>query len=397
MKILTIHNNYQQRGGEDIYFQKESELLRRNGNEVLSYTRSNKEINDFSIFKKLSIFWKQTWSQDTYEELRRIIKEFRPDIAHFHNTFFMITPSAYYACKDKGVPVVQTLHNFRLLCPNAYFLKKGKICEECLERTLWKSIQHGCYRESRILTTALARMLHYHRRKATWLETIDLYITLSQCSRSKFIQAGIPEDKIVVKPNFVYPDNGERKNDKNYVLYCGRLSTEKGLNTLIKAWENLESIPLKILGNGPLYAKIKKHIKNKKMTNVELLGHLSHNECIEYIKGASFLVMPSEWYEVFPTIIVEAFACGVPIVASKMGAMKELICDGKTGLLFQTGNTKELAEKVSWLISHKKEAYSMSIQARKEYKEKYSAENGYKILMNIYKTVVDNKNSQNLG
>ncbi len=395
MKILQIHNHYKCHGGEDEVFTAERAMLKQYGHKVISYECINAKIDKYSFFKKINIYFNMHWSEDNYLKIKKFIRKEKPDIAHIHNTFLLITPSVYYACKELNVPIVQTLHNYRFLCPGANFYRSGHICEECLKRKNFrKGILNGCWRNSKLLTAAVARMLRFHYKKGTFKNLIDCYITLSKFSRNKFIEAGFDAEKIAVKPNFVYPDSGTEEGSKQYMLFVGRLSPEKGIQTLLRAWQDLKRIPLKIVGSGPLKDKIETLIRKSNLRNVELLGYQSHNETMSLIKKARCLIFPSEWYECFPVTIIEAFACGIPVVASHLGAMKEIVHHEKTGLHFIPGDSKDLRSKIKWVLKNPKKMEEIGKQAKKEYEQKYTAEKNYGILINIYKKTI--KNSKKL-
>jgi glycosyltransferase involved in cell wall biosynthesis len=384
MKILVVHNFYRQPGGEDVVFEAERALLERYGHEVVTFIEDNAQLDSVSPMRVAA---ETVWSRKAQGRIRKLIQEMKPDVAHFHNTFLRISPAAYYACKEMGVPVVQTLHNYRLLCPAATFFRSGQVCEDCLGKALtWPSILHGCWRNSRVQTAVVATMLTLHRWLKTWQKQVDVYIALTEFARQKFIEGGLTAEKIVVKPNFVHPDLGVREGLGQYALFVGRLSPEKGIRTLLQAWQKkLKDIPLKIAGGGPLLNEVQISIQTKALKDVEALGQRAHAEVIALIQGAHFLIVPSECYEAFPLIIVEAFACGVPVIASRLGAMVEIVEDRRTGLHFTPGDADDLAAKVEWAWTHPREMAEMGREARREYEATYTAERNYEMLMGIYK------------
>ena len=385
MKVLIIHNSYRQPGGEDILVEQERALLQHSGHEVIEYRRSNHETNILGLWGKFTLPKRVVWAGNTIRDLRALIHQEKPDVVHFHNTFLLISPSAYYACWESGVPVVQTLHNYRLICPTATFYRDGHACEDCLGRTPpWPGIVHACYRGSRAQTAVVSVMLTLHRWFKTWQKQVDLYIALTEFALKKFVEGGLPVEKIVVKPNFVYPDPGMREGDGHYALFVGRLSPEKGLQTLLKAWQYLQGIPLKIVGDGPLRDEIQTFVETQKLEGLQVLGRHGHDGVLELMKGARYLVFPSECYENFPVATAEAFACGVPVITSRLGAMAEIVEDGRTGLHFEPGNSEDLAAKVEWAWTHPEAMSEMGREARREYEEKYTAEKNYKMLLDIY-------------
>ena len=385
MKFLFVHNEYQHAGGEDIVFDQERRLLERAGHQVVSYHRSNSEIEAYSGVGRLGLIKQTVWAADTRREVAELLRQEKPQLVHVHNTFLMVSPSVYAACQDAGVPVVQTLHNYRLFCPAANFFRDGHVCEECTQHSLWQGIRHGCYRDSRPATATVALMLTLHRRRRTWLEGVESYIALTEFARQKFIAGGLPADKIVVKPNFLQPDPGESKQSREYALFVGRLSVEKGLPTLLAAWKLLqEPIPLVLVGEGPLGAELELTAKQLGLSTVCFRGRLARQETLDTIKRARFLLLPSECYENFPMSIVEAFACGTPVICSRLGAMQEVVADGRTGFHFAPGSAEDLATKVEWAWTHPKRIAEMGAEARQEYENKYTPEKGYSTLMGIY-------------
>jgi glycosyltransferase involved in cell wall biosynthesis len=386
LKIVIVHNAYQQPGGEDTVVSAEKALLLRKGNEVNEYIRHNNEIKSGGIGSNVALGLRTVWSSGSRNELCRLLKDSRPDIVHFHNTFPLISPAAYYACRDLGVPVVQTLHNYRLFCPAAAFFRDGHVCEDCLEKGRWQAVRHACYRQSRSATSAVVAMLDFHHWYGTWTNLVDCYIALSEFSRAKFISAGLPAAKIVVKPNFVLPDPGVGAQSRDFAVYVGRLSEEKGLRTLIQAWGRLNAkYPLRVIGDGPLFNDLQSEISRSGFSNVRLDGHLPREEALKVVQGARILIVPSNCYENFGMAIVEAYACCTPVIASRLGAMQEIVEDGRTGLHFTPGDPDDLARKVEWAWSHPDEMREMGGRARAEYEAKYTAERNYTMLMEAYR------------
>lgn len=396
MRILQAHNLYQQPGGEDTEFRAVQDMLIAAGHQVTEYVRNNKELSDYGLWSKATLAPRAVWAWDSHGHLRALLKREKTEIAHFHNTFPLISPAAYYACREAGVPVVQTLQNYRLFCPAALFFRDGKVCEECFEHSLWRGVRYGCYRGSRLQTGVVALMLAVHRARLTWTRMVNHFIAPSQFARSKLIAAGLPADKIAVKPNLVYPDPGVKNGAGDGVMFVGRLAPEKGLRTLLLAWERLGSrIPLRILGDGPLRAELETEAGRRGLSSISFEGHRPRNETLAAMKSARFLIVPGEWYETFSITTVEAFACGLPVVASRLGAMEEIVEDGRTGLHFQPGNPEDLAEKVNWAWTHSRQTEEMGREARAEYQAKYDAARNYPTLMDIYQQAIRNSGSTN--
>jgi glycosyltransferase involved in cell wall biosynthesis len=389
MKILLVHNHYQQRGGEDVVYEQERKLLESHGHQVVAYERHNGELLNHSALARLATPIKAIWARDTYHEILGLVRKERPQIAHVHNTFVQISPAVFAACREEGVPVVQTLHNFRLMCPAATLFRDGKVCEDCLESGLSQGVRHACYRGSFAATAATALMLSVHRTARTWSNGVTGYIALTEFSKRKFVGAGLPREKIHVKPNFVAPDPGPKEEFGDCAVYVGRLSPEKGLKTLLQAWRQLRtSIPLQIIGEGPLRRELEQMVSECNLTNVVFTGHLSSNETRSRIRNARLLVLPSECYENFPMTVVEAFACGTPVVCSRLGSMQEIVNDRSNGLHFAPGKPEDLARTLEWAWSNPRQLQALGKAARRDYEQKYTAEHNYSELMAIYERVM---------
>lgn len=386
MRVLLIHNTYRSPGGEDIVAKTEAELLRFYGHEVQEYWRSNVEILRFR--KALQTPVQVLWARDTAWQVDSLIRSFRPDIVHVHNTWMMISPVVYWVAKRHKVPVVQTLHNYRILCPNAQFLRAGYPCEICKKKAFpLPGILFGCYRNSRLQTLLVAITVASHRLLGTWQRKVDMYIALTEFAKQRFIEGGLPGYKITVKPNFVYPDPGERNGCGSYALFVGRLSPEKGVDILLEAWRILTNIPLKIAGDGPLKAWVQRRAST--LRRVEVLGWQPRESVVRLLKGARFLIVPSRCYEAFPMTVIEAFACGVPVIASRLGALQEIVKDGQTGKLFTPGDPMDLAEQVDYLWKRQEEVEAMGREARREFETKYTAERNYNMLLEVYQKAQD--------
>jgi glycosyltransferase involved in cell wall biosynthesis len=386
MRILSVHNRYQIRGGEDGSRELEERLLRDMSHQVDVYEEHNDRV---ATLGKLRLVSKTIWSVETYQNLNSLLTEQTYDVIHVQNFFPLISPSVYYAAKAKGIPVVQTLRNYRLLCPNGEFFRDGRVCEDCLGQFVpLPGVVHACYRGNRAATAVVAAMLTVHRAMGTWTNLIDIYIALNEFAREKFIEGGLPAEKIVVKPNFVHPDLSSGEGRGGYALFVGRLSLEKGLDTLFKAWESLGSkITLKIVGDGPLAPQVAESVA--KGSGIEYLGYRPLTEVYELMGEAAFLVFPSKWYEGQPRTIIESFAVGTPVVASNLGAMSTLVSPGRTGFHFRPGDSGDLVAQVEWALAHPDELARMRREARAEFEAKYTAQENYLRLMEIYEKVVN--------
>ena len=389
LKVLVIHNQYQQPGGEDVVVRAEAGVLRRAGHEVVEFIRKNETIAEYNPVQKASLLVSTTWNQNAYAQIHRLVTQERPDIAHCHNLLPLVSPAAYYACKSAGVPVVQTLHNYRLLCPPGTLYADGRICNGCA-RSLTRGVAQGCYRGSHLQTATVAMMLATHRLIGTWERSVDAYVALNQFARDCFVAAGLPAPKVHVKPNFLLDDPVPRAGQGDYALFVGRLAPEKGVLEMIEAWQRLPHIPLMVVGDGPLHDEVSRIADQPCNAHIKLLGHLSAGDTEVQMNNARFLVFPSRWYEPFPMTLLEAAACGVPAVAAGIGGVPELVVEGQTGLLFDPQNFAELAEKANWAWIHPAETAAMGSAARNLYQQKYTAEKNYEQLMDIYQSVFSN-------
>ncbi len=385
MRILMVHNQYQQPGGEDQVFDAESRVLEQQGHSVI---RLRRQYSDLVGMSRAMIARKSIWSGDTYREVRDTIRKEDVEVAHFHNTFPLVSPSAYYAAKAQHVPVVQTLHNYRLLCPGAVFHREGRVCEDCLgQRIPWHAVQHGCYRGSVAQSAGLVAMLSLHRLTGTWQKAVTLYVALTDFARSKFIEGGLPQEKIQVKPNFMATDPGAGDGEGRFALFVGRLTRDKGVEVLLNAWWTLSpSVPLKIVGDGPLQDLVRQRAES--MSDVEVLGQQSCEAVLRLMKAATVLIVPSLWYEGFPMTVVEAYACGLPVIASNLGSLASIVRDKCTGHLFRPGDAADLAACVQRTVSSAAETLAMRRNARAAFEERYNPQMGYKALIEVYETAL---------
>jgi len=388
MKVLAVHNRYQRPGGEDQVFVDETALLETRNHRVLRYEVHNDQVKQVN---RLTLAKDTVWNTSAYRELGALIRRERPDVVHFHNTLPLVSPAGYYAARAEGVPVIQTLHNYRLLCPVALFFRDGRVCEDCMGKAIpWPGVVHRCYRGSRAASGVIATMLTVHRALRTWTEMVDVYVALTEFARNKFIEGGLPAGKIVVKPNFVAPDPGQGQGGGGYALFVGRLAPEKGTETMLAAWDRLGTrIPLKIVGDGPLRDRVVEAAARQ--PTVEWLGHRPTADVHALMGKADMLVFPSQWYETFGRVAAEAFATGTPVIAANIGAVAELVEHGRTGLKFRPGDPEDLVTQVEWALSHSAELRNMREEVRAEFEAKYTAERNYRALMEIYEAALERK------
>jgi len=382
MKIAVIHNFYKSSGGEDRVFENEIDILRRHGHTVSEFTMHNDDVDAIS---RLRLAKETIWSKRSYDSLLEFFQRYHPDVAHFHNTFPLISPAGYYAARAAGAAVVQTLHNFRLVCPSGQLLRAGRICEDCLGRTFpWPSVAHACYRGERGATAVIAGMSAFHRLRGTWTDQVDRYIAQTEFAKGRFIAGGLPAEKIVVKSHFVSGQPATAAASRHQrALFVGRLSAEKGIDTLLQAWNELET-PIDLFGSGPLLETVQR----ANLASIHVKGNVTQDEVAKAMATASFIVVPSVWYEGTPLVVIEAFAAGLPVIASRLGAMAEIVDDGVTGLHFEAGNASDLASKVRWATDHQKDMLHMGERARLAYQTRFSESIGYAKLISVYEDVL---------
>jgi glycosyltransferase involved in cell wall biosynthesis len=387
MKILTVHNKYKIRGGEDESRESEDALLAARGHVVRELVYDNTGINGLNV---IQAGFRATWSRTAYRDVQREIKAWRPDILDVHNFFPLASPSVHYAARDCGIPVVQTLHNFRLLCPAGIFFRSGHVCEDCVGRRLpIPAVVRGCYHGKPLHTAAVGTMLGVHRAMGTWRKKVSLFIAVSEFAKQKFVNNGvIPESRIVVKPNFVQnvPVTGCGGDD---FLYVGRLTEEKGIATMIRALEstNLQA-NLNIVGEGPMRAEVEAAAGRD--SRIRYLGRKPQLEVLELMAKARCVIFPSEWYETFGRVAAESFACGTPVIASRLGAIAEVVDEGRTGFQFQPGDSQDLARVMNDACSFPEKLATMRIEARREYELKYTPERNYSLMMAAYERAIAN-------
>jgi len=381
MRILLVHNFYQQTGGEDLVVADEARLLASRGHDVAQYSIHNDQVKSLS---PLALGQRTIWSRPSYRDVRAAIVTHRPEVVHVHNTLPLLSPSVYYAASAEGVPVVQTLHNYRLMCPAALCFRDGHVCTDCVGKSVAVgAVRHACYRESRSASAAVVTMLSVHRLLGTWERKISVYIALTAMARRLFIESGLAAEKLVVKPNFVDPDPGIGTGSGGYALFVGRLSVEKGIRTLLQAWQSIgDRLPLLIVGDGPLGPDVAAAAGNT--PGVTWIGKRAPKDIVPLLREATCLVFPSECYETFGRVIVEAFAAGTPVVAAGHGAAAELVADGITGVHFHPGDASDLAAKVIQLHSQPVLRGAMRAAARSDFENRFTADVNYQSLLAIY-------------
>lgn len=369
MRILALHNRYLERGGEDQSHATDVALLRAQGHEVDELVEDNRRVAELGLLRTA---FNTLWSVESYRKVRKILAGERYDLVVVQNFFPLLSPSIFYAARSAGVPVVAFIRNYRMFCLNGLALRDQKSCQDCLKKVLpWPGVVHACYRSSRAGSAVVAAMLFVHRLLGTWKRRVDRFIVLTEFAGSLLVQAGLPAEKLIVKPNFVYPDPGEGGSQRGYAFFAGRLSSEKGISTLLDAWDLLQApVPLKITGDGPLANLVEQAAR--KNPHIDYLGRRPQEEIYALMKGAMFLVFPTLCYEGMPRVVIESFAAGTPVLASRIGASIEMIEPGQNGWFFPPGDAAGLARLVEQLVSEKGQLQSMQEHARASFEAKYS-------------------------
>ena len=380
MNVLIVHNRYKEAGGEDRVVALETALLERHGHRVAHYLVDNHDVDDLS---RAALAGLTVWNNASYRKVRRLLAQTEADVMHVHNTLPLASPAVYYAAAAEGVPVVQTLHNYRLICPNALCLRDGAPCTACVGAAVpVQAVRHACYRDSRSATAAVAAMVSLHRAAGTWRNRIDTYIAPTAFAREMFVTGGLPAGRIVVKPHFVDPDPGTGPGAGGYAVFVGRLSKEKGVETLLRAWSGLGGrVPLTIVGDGPLSAQVA--AAAAQIPGITWAGRRDPAAVQALIGNAAMLVMPSLAYETFGQVVIEAYAAGTPVVVAQGGAAAELV-EEHTGVHFRSGDAEDLAAQVERLVADPMGLQAMRTAARAAYERRYTGSASYQALLGIY-------------
>lgn len=381
MNILVVHNKYQQRGGEDAVVEAEVELLARAGHVINVAVVSNDEVSGLPA--KARTFLKTPYNVERKSWLIGLLLQYRPDVVHIHNFFPLLTPSVHEAASEHGAAVVQTLHNYRLLCAGALFLRDGHVCEKCLQGSSLWGLVHRCYRGSLPASLAVTRMQVRAKRSEVWKRHVHRFIALTEFAREKFVEGGLPAERIAVKPNFVTSPQGLPELDRNGAIYVGRLSAEKGVKLLLEAWRSFPHIPLTIVGDGPE----RQELEAMAPANVTFTGALTGSDVRGRMAQAQCLIMPSIWYETFGLTIIEAFSVGTPVLASRLGAMAELVDDGVTGQTFEP-NENHLVDAIRAAFSDNGRLLQMGRAAAALYKARYTPQANLAQLEDIYEAAL---------
>ncbi len=390
-RILLVHNFYRQPGGEWAAVKAQISLLRERGHEVIVYTRDSAEIERYRLWQKVAFFPATVFSRRTYREVRDVIARERPDVAHVHNVFPLISPAVYRALKESGVPIVQTVHNFRFLCPNALFYTHGRVCERCKYGNILHAVRWKCYRRSYILSALYALTIGLHRRWGTF-GMIDRFIALTGFTAWKLVESGLATpDKVSILGNFLpdpLPEPGSFEKRESYAVYLGRLSPEKGVEVLLEAVDGLPNLKVKVAGDGPQAGALRELARQRGLHQLEFLGRVVGKGKWDLLREAMAVVVPSVCYENFPFVALESLAVGTPVVVSNLGSLPYIVEDSKSGLLFRPGDAQDLRQKLAWLSEHSEKALAMGRYGRDKVGKRFSALAHYETLRDIYAEVV---------
>lgn len=385
--VVMVHEHYREAGGEDRAFAAEMDLLRSRGHRVISFTADNHAVEAMS---GPALARATLWNRDAHRRMAAVVGAERPAVVHCHNTFPLLSPAVYSAARRGGAAVVQTLHNYRLICPNALLFRSGRPCAECVGRRVpWPGILRGCYRGSRVQTAAAGGMVALHRARGTWANDVDAYVALSRFSAGRFRAGGLPADRLFTRPNFLAEDPGAGGHRGGFALYAGRISAEKGIETLLRGWTALGGrVPLKVVGSGPLEGRM------QGVPGVEWLGARPHQEVLRLMRDAALLVFPSECYENFPLALAEAFGTGLAVVAGDRGAAGELVREHGAGVVFAPGDAGALAAAVERTLADAGARERMGAAGRAAYERHYTADRAYERLLEIYAAAVARRAAQ---
>ena len=389
LKVLQIHNHYLEKtGGEFNVADMDKNILESLGHSVIRYIRDNIEILHYNRFQRIVLFFRSFWSFKAKKDIRKILFKEKPDIVHVHNFFPLISPSIFWEVKKHNIPIVWTLHNYRLICAEGQFLKGSKSCDECVSKPKIRAIWKKCYRNSSLASMTIVLMNGLHKIIGTWNRKVDTFLVLTNFGRNIFLKYGIDKNKIVIKPNIIYPDPGPRTNAdiKEYALFLGQHSIKKGVEILVSIWKDID-YELIMAGSGPLLSKLQKQAE-RDHANIIFRGPVPHQEAQTLLKGANFLILPSLHYEGFPLVVAEALALGVPVITSNSGPMQELVINDKNGLLVKPENEIDLKNKLLWAILNPNRMREMGLNSRELFEMKYSAKKNMDILLNVYNSAL---------
>lgn len=388
-RVLQVHTRYRQAGGEDGVVDAERTLLSANGIQVEQLVFDNADLQESKgIASDLRLGLRSVWSVEAASRVANAVRASRPDVVHVHNTFAAASPSVLRAARVVGTPVVHTLHNYRLVCPAATAFRDGAPCTDCVGRAIpWPGVLHACVRGSRAQSAVAATTLTVHRAAGTFHRRVDGYLALTEVQRDLMIRGGLPGRRIRVVPNFLEPDPGPGPATRTGLLFVGRLSQEKGVSTLLAAAQR-EPVSLRVIGDGPMRMEVE---RAEAAGAVAYAGGADREVVLDALRDAVALVMPSIWFEGFPLVVLEAFASGTPLVASRIGSLAEIVEDGVTGLLVDPDEPAALSERMRWALAHPDEMRAMGARAREAYDQRYRGPAHLAMLLDTYRAAAERR------
>jgi glycosyltransferase involved in cell wall biosynthesis len=388
MKLIQVHNNYRFGNGENIMFEGISRILRQKGHKVFIFKRKSDNIK--GQWEKICAFREGIYSNSSKKELSCILAKEHPDVVHVHNVYPLISPSVPVACRDFSIPVVMSCHNYRLICPTGLFFDGSDVCERCKDGREYWCVLKNC-RGNVLESMAYASRNAIARKLRLFLDNVTLYVPPSEFVKRKLIDAGFPGERIVVIPNMVtLPDSVVDASAGKYVAYAGNIRPEKGINTLLAAARKTR-LQIRLAGD---YSPMPEVVKVAQ-ANEKFVGHLNRGQLSNFYRNARFLVVPSVCFEAFGLVVVEAMSHGLPVIASRIGGMPEIVEDGVTGFLFEPGNSEDLANKMNLLWENPDLCRQMGIQGHEKVISEYSNEVYYRRLMAVYEKAIILKGEEN--
>jgi glycosyltransferase involved in cell wall biosynthesis len=381
LRILQVHNIYQGKTGEETVVEEEKKILELHGHHVIQFIKDNSDLEKFGKLEKLSMLFSLTSSKAIGKEFESLLEKERPDICHVHNTFPLITPIIYKICHSKGIPVVQTLHNYKMVCTNSLLFRGEEVCEVCLNKSLYNSIKYKCYRDSYLATAAQAHVIQHHRKIGTWDNYIDKYVCLTEFQRDKVFDDKLKE-KVFIKANFLAQSELETFQG-DFFLFVGRLNNSKGLQDLLYLFEKNKKSKFILIGKSDDPSVL------DKFRNVTHLGERNREVVLDHMSKCKAVIFPSKYYEGMPMVILEAFSMGKAVISRDRGAMASMIDHSVNGIKYE--NLNDLVESIEYLDENPEIASRLGQAAFKSYQEKYTEEKGYDNLINLYSEVISQK------
>lgn len=386
MKIISVHNYYQNRGGEDQLFEDEAKLLEEHGHEIIWHTTHSDSINERNL---IGVAVETLWNRRSHREMTDLIREHSPDVIHSVNTFPLFSPSIFHAARKLNIPLVATIQNYRYFCAQAMCYRNGKACEDCLGKLPWRAVRHGCYKDSTAGSAVVSAMQLLHQKLGTWKKYVDVICVASEFSKGKMMQAGLEDRQMIIKPNFVPKDPGPQPGDGGYAVFVGRLSSEKGIQTLVECWRELNSrgiqVPLKIVGDGPESEMVRMLAED--VPSVDWVGLVPNEEVYRVVGEANCLIFPSTGYESLPKTLIESMAVATPVVGSDIGSIPEVVLENETGHLFPAGDSNAMAACVLKFFTESGQPTprpEMRGNCRSLFEKRYTRESNYEQLIQIY-------------